>query len=125
MCRRAVRVAATFVAAMIAMPTHSCPASHCPRISIPASAAKTGWTLEKVPKNRAGTNRRAVRSAAYGIADESRPAMSAYPSGHPASRPSIPSQVSTGRYAAAATRLPMAGACNPGIRCPATRLIRM
>jgi hypothetical protein len=67
----------TLAATMIAIPSHSWPDSHWPRMSIPARAANTGWTLENVPKNCAGRYRSAVRSAAYGTAEDSTPAITA------------------------------------------------
>ena len=44
---------------------------------MPASAASTGWTLMKTPKNRAGTKRSAIRSAAYGTTDAQHPGRTA------------------------------------------------
>ena len=57
-------VVVTLAATTMATPIHSWIARCCPRMSRPASAAKTGFTLMKTPKRRCGTNRSAVRSTA-------------------------------------------------------------
>lgn len=75
----------------------------------------------KTPKWRAGTYRRAVRSAAYGTTDESTPVKSASHSAVPTRCPSATRTTSTGRYATAETVLATAAPCNPGIRRPHSR----
>jgi hypothetical protein len=49
---------------MVPIPTASCRVGTWRRMTTPASAASTGLTLMKIPKNRAGTERKAVRSIA-------------------------------------------------------------
>jgi hypothetical protein len=64
---------------MAAIASQSSQASDWPRITRPVSAAKTGLTLMKTPKNLAGTRRSASRSATIGIAEHNRPARAARP----------------------------------------------
>lgn len=105
------------------MPSHSCPAGTCPRKINPASVAIIGCTLMNTPKNRAGTCRSATRSIAYGTAEASTPAVTAY-SRNRGSAVSATDTV-TGRKPAAQTRVAVAVPVRPGIRAPTRRFSRM
>ena len=64
---------------MAAIATQSAGGSDWPRTMRPVSAANTGLTLIKTPKNLAGTRRRASRSAIIGTAEHMTPAVAARP----------------------------------------------
>ena len=65
---------------MAAIATQSAGGSDWPRTMRPVSAANTGLTLMKTPKNLAGTRRSASRSAVIGTAEHKTPAVAARPS---------------------------------------------
>jgi len=65
---------------MAATHSQSASASDWRRTTSPVSAANTGLTLMKTPKNLAGTRRRACMSATMGIAEHKIPAVAARPS---------------------------------------------
>ena len=123
--RPAVRTLTVLALTMAAMASHS---AHCrvwSRMTRPTRAASTGLTLMKTPKNRAGTRRRASRSARKGTAEERMPAATAYPSalavGGWRSRITMP----IGRYSRADRPAAAADPSAPGSRRPTVRLSRM
>jgi hypothetical protein len=76
--RREVATAAAFFRTTTAMPVPPWRSRNWSSRTVPTSAARTEWTLMNTPKERAGTNRSATRSPAYGTTDASRPAATAY-----------------------------------------------
>jgi len=67
-------------ATIAAIASQSAGGSDWPRTMRPVSAANTGLTLMKTPKNLAGTRRSASRSAVIGTAEHKTPAVAARPS---------------------------------------------
>ena len=65
---------------MAAIASQSASPSDWPSTTSPVSAANTGLTLMKTPKNPAGTRRSASRSATIGTAEHKTPAVAARPS---------------------------------------------
>ena len=72
---------AAFAPTITAMASHEAGSRDWPSASMPISAAKTGFTLMKIPKRCAATLRNALRSTANGTAEESTPAAAAAASG--------------------------------------------
>jgi hypothetical protein len=110
---------------MATMLSHASTGSDWCRISRPMSAASTGLTLMKMPKNPAGTRRNASRSARSGTAEDKIPAAAAHASaatvGGCRSSTTIPIGTKTSADSAAAAAEPSA----PGRRRPISRLSRM
>ena len=91
----------------------------------PVSAANTGFTLMKTPKNRAGTRRSASRSAIIGTAEHRMPAVAARPSAAPVTAWLLLSaQMPIGMYSSADRLAAAAGPWTPGSRAPTTRFTR-
>jgi len=110
---------------MTAMASQSTGASDWPRTRRPVSAANTGFTLMKTPKNRAGTRRSARRSAIIGTAEHKRPAAAARPRAAPVTGWLASAQMPTGTYSSADRLAAAAGPWAPGSRSPTTRFTRM
>jgi hypothetical protein len=86
---------------MTAIASQSAGASDWRRTMRPVSAANTGLTLMKTPKNRAGTRRSACRSAIIGTAEHKMPAVAARPSAAPVTAWPLSAQMPTGMYRSA------------------------
>ena len=109
---------------MTAIASQSAGASDWPRTSRPVSAANTGFTLMKTPKNRAGTRRSACRSAIIGTAEHRMPAVAARPSAAPVTAWLFSAQIPIGMYSSADRPAAAAGPWAPGSRAPTTRFTR-
>ena len=70
----------TLAVTMAAIASQPASPGDWPRTTRPVSAANTGLTLMKTPKNPAGTRRSASRSATIGTAEHSTPAVAERPS---------------------------------------------
>lgn len=81
---------------MAATASQSASSSDWPSTMRPVSAANTGLTLMKTPKNLAGTRRSARMSATIGTAEHKMPAVAARPSAAPSSGWLASAQMPTG-----------------------------
>jgi hypothetical protein len=81
---------------MAATASQSASSSDWPSTTRPVSAANTGLTLMKTPKNLAGTRRSARMSATIGTAEHKMPAVAARPSAAPVSGWLTSAQMPTG-----------------------------
>jgi hypothetical protein len=86
---------------MTPIASRSAGGSDWPRTSRPVSAANTGFTLMKTPKNRAGTRRSAGMSAIIGTAEHKIPAVAARPSAAPVTAWLLSAQMPIGTYSSA------------------------
>ena len=77
------------------------------------------------PKNPAGTNRSARRSATIGTAEQSTPATAARPTAVSVTGSCTSTQIPTGTYRHADRQAAAADPCGPLKRAPTTRLTRM
>jgi hypothetical protein len=110
---------------MAAIASQSASPSDWPRTSRPVSAANTGLTLMKTPKNLAGTRRSASRSATIGTAEHMTPAVAARPRATAVSGWLVRTQIPTGTYSRADRPAAAAGPWVAGSRAPTTRFTRM
>jgi hypothetical protein len=81
---------------MAATASQSASSSDWRRTNRPVSAANTGLTLMKTPKNLAGTLRSASRSATIGTAEHMTPAAAARPSATAVTGWLVSTQIPTG-----------------------------
>ena len=123
--RRPVLTLTALAVTMAPMASHSARPSDWPSTMRPVSAANTGLTLMKAPKNRAGTRRSASRSATIGTAEHMRPAAAARPSAAPVTGWLARAQMPTGTYSRADRPAAAAGPWEPGTRVPTARFTRM
>ena len=110
---------------MAATHSQSTSPSDWPSTTSPVSAANTGLTLMKTPKNLAGTRRSACMSATIGIAEHKSPAVAARPSAVSVTGWLTRIQMPTGTYTRADRPAAAAGPWAPGTRAPTTRFSRM
>jgi hypothetical protein len=110
---------------MAAIASQSADCSDWPSTTRPVSAANTGLTLMKTPKNLAGTRRRASRSATMGTAEHMTPAVAARPRATAVTGWLVSTQIPTGMYSRADRPAAAAGPWVPGSRAPTTRFTTM
>jgi hypothetical protein len=110
---------------MAAIANQSATPGDWPSTSRPVSAANSGLTLMKTPKNLAGTRRRASRSATIGTAEHMTPAVAARPRAMAVTGWLARTQMPTGMYSRADRAAAAAGPSEPGSRVPTTRFTPM
>jgi hypothetical protein len=86
---------------MAATAIQSASPSDWPSTNRPVSAANTGLTLMKTPKNLAGTRRSASRSATIGTAEHMTPAVAARPRATAVTGWLVSTQIPSGMYSRA------------------------